>query len=155
MVVNIFQSLLKLLPLAPNLLTTSRWQSFRVVGGRQRYFILFPYDKWNDRIVGGLSGSFTVAEIESIPVTQSLTVFEGRYWSLQKFHLCFHIVVHSFWRNFKFGNDRERPLTTIWKPGFIVVKRNPYDIKTSLSSCENVSYSNFQNYLPSDFHIFL
>ena len=34
----------KLLLLAPNLLTASRWRSFKVVGGRQRYFVLFPYD---------------------------------------------------------------------------------------------------------------
>ena len=60
-----------------------------------------------------------VAEIalESIPATLSLIFFEGRYWSLQKFHSCFHIVVHGFRRNFKFSNDRERPLTTVWKPG--------------------------------------
>ena len=48
----------------------------------------------NDRVVGDISRSFTVAEIdlEPIPTTQSLTVFEGRYWSLQTFHSCFHIV---------------------------------------------------------------
>ena len=36
-----------------------------------------------------------VAEIDlkSIPATQSLTVFEGRYWLLQKLHSCFHIIV--------------------------------------------------------------
>ena len=35
--------------------------------------------------------SFMVAEIdlESIPATLSLIVFEGRYWSLQKFHHMF------------------------------------------------------------------
>ena len=39
-----------------------------------------------------------VAEIDfkSIPAAQSLTVFEGRCWSLQKLDSCFHIVVHSF-----------------------------------------------------------
>ena len=53
-----------------------------------------------------------VAEIDlkSIPATQSLTVFEGRYWSLQKLHSCFHIVVDSFLRNFKFSNDRKKSL---------------------------------------------
>ena len=46
-----------------------------------------------------------VAEIDLkfIPATQSLTVFEGRYWSLQKLRACFHIVVDSFLRNFKFS----------------------------------------------------
>ena len=61
-----------------------------------------------------------VAEIdlESIPATRSLTVFEGRYWSSQKFHSCFHIVVDIFDEISKFSNDRKRPLMTIWKPGF-------------------------------------
>ena len=45
MVVNdLSKSSFKLLLLVPNLLTASRWRSFRVVGGRQRYFVLFPYD---------------------------------------------------------------------------------------------------------------
>ena len=45
MVVNgLSKSSFKLLLLEPNLLTASRWLSFRVVGGRQRYFVLFPYD---------------------------------------------------------------------------------------------------------------
>ena len=93
-----------------------RWQSpklFCFVSIRQ---------KWNDRVVDSLSWSLMVAEIDpvSTPATRSLTVFEGGYWSLQKVHSCFHIVVDSFWRNFKFSNDRKRPLTTIWKPGFKV-----------------------------------
>ena len=71
-------------------ITASRWRSFRVVGGRQRYFVLFPYDTNETvyRVVGGFSRSFMVAEIdlESIPATLSLIVFEGRYWSLQIFH---------------------------------------------------------------------
>ena len=59
----------------------------------------------------GFSWSFMVAEIDlgSIPATLSLIVFEGRYWCLQKFHSKFQV-----------SNDRERPLTTIWKPGFIL-----------------------------------
>ena len=75
--------------------------------------------KRQGRCIGSLSWSLMVAEIdlESIPATRSLTVFEGRYWSLQKLHSCFHIVVDSFRQNFKFSNDRKRPLTTIWKPG--------------------------------------
>ena len=50
------------------------------------------------RVVGGLSGSLMVAKIDlkSIPATQSLTVFEGRYWLLQKLHSCAHIVAVSF-----------------------------------------------------------
>ena len=73
-----------------------RWRSFRVVGGRQKYFVLFPYD--TNETTGSLAvfqGRGTVAEIDlkSIPATQSLTVFEDRYSSLQKFHSCFHIVV--------------------------------------------------------------
>ena len=65
------------------------------------------------------SWSFMVAEIdfESIPVTLSLSlrVVTG---FCNKFHSCFHIVVHGFWRNFKFSKDRETPLMTVWKPGF-------------------------------------
>ena len=83
MVVNgLSKSSFKLLLLASYLLTDSRWRSFRVVGGRRRYFVLFPYD------TNETTGSFTVAEIdlESIPATQSLTVFEGRYCSSQNFH---------------------------------------------------------------------
>ena len=57
------KSSFKLLLLAPNLLTASRWWSFRVVGDRQRYFVSI-WQKWNDRLVGGLSWSFTVAEID-------------------------------------------------------------------------------------------
>ena len=70
--------------------------------------------------------SFTVAEVdfESIPAIQLSAVFQGRYLSLQKFHSCFHMVVHSFWWNFKFSNDRERPLTTIWKLGFTFQAEN-------------------------------
>ena len=34
------------------------------------------------------------------------------------------MVVHSFWWNFKFSNDRERPLTTIWKLGFTFQAEN-------------------------------
>ena len=42
--------------------------------------------------------SLMVAKIDlkSIPATQSLTVFEDCYWSLQKLHSCFLIVVDSF-----------------------------------------------------------
>ena len=97
MVINcLSKSSFKLLLLAPNLLTASPWWSFRVAGGRQRYFVLFPYD--TNETTGSLAGSFTVAEIdiESIPATQLLAVFEGRYLSLQNLHSCFHIVVHSF-----------------------------------------------------------
>ena len=56
------------------------------------YFVFFPYN--TDK----MTGSFTVAEVdvESIPATQSLALFQGRYLSLQKFHSCFHMVVHSF-----------------------------------------------------------
>ena len=112
MVVNgLWKSSFKLLFLAPNLLTVSRWWSFRVVGGRQMYFVLFSYD------TNQTTWSLAVFHLESIPATQSLTVFEGHYWSLQNFHSCFHRVAHSFWGNFKFNNHRERPLTTIWKPG--------------------------------------
>ena len=38
------KSSFKLLLLAPSLLTASPWRSFRVVGDRQSYFVLFPYD---------------------------------------------------------------------------------------------------------------
>ena len=61
--------------------------------------MLFPYDTNETTgslaVVGGLSRPFTVAEIdlESLPATQSLTVFEDRYWSLQNFHSRFHIGV--------------------------------------------------------------
>ena len=39
-----------------------------------------------------------VAEIDlkSLLATQSLTVFDGRYWSLTKFHSCFHIGIYVF-----------------------------------------------------------
>ena len=83
MVVNgLSKSSLELLFWAPNLLTASDWRSFGVVGGRQRYFVLFSYDtNETTGVVGGLSRSFMVAgiDLESIPATQSLTVFEGRY----------------------------------------------------------------------------
>ena len=39
------------------------------------------------------------------------------HWSFAKLRSCFHIVADSFWRNFKFGNDFKRPLTTVWKSG--------------------------------------
>ena len=54
--------------------------------------MLFSYDTNETTgslaVFHGRSRSFTVAEIdfESIPVTLSLIVFEGRYWSFQKFH---------------------------------------------------------------------
>ena len=35
-------------------------------------------------------------DFKSIPATQSSAVFQGRYLSLQKFHSCFHMVLHSF-----------------------------------------------------------
>ena len=134
------KSSFKLLLLAPNLLSASRWRSFGVVGGRQSYFVLFPYCKnENDRVVGSLSWSLMVAEIdlESIPATRSLTVFEGRYWSLQKLHSCFHIVVDSFWRNFKFSNDRKRPLTTIWKPGLSQRPGHWLSLRVITGLCKN------------------
>ena len=53
----------KLLLLAPKVLTASRWRSFRVVGGRQRYFVLFPYN--------------------TNETTGSLAVFQGRSRSLR------------------------------------------------------------------------
>ena len=101
MVINdLSRSSFKLQLLTANLLNASRWQSFRVVGGRQRYFVLFPGNDTNEMTgsLGRLSPSFTVAEIdlESIPATQSLTVYEGCYWPLQSFHSCFHVVAHSF-----------------------------------------------------------
>ena len=73
------KSSFKLLLLVPNLLTASRWRSFRVAGGRQRYFVLFPFD------TNETTGSLAVfhgrsrTDLESIPALQSLPVFEGRY----------------------------------------------------------------------------
>ena len=84
----------KLLLLAPNLLTASRWRCFRVVGGRQRYFVVSIWHKWNDRLVGSLRVVHgRLRDLEFIPATQSFAVFEGRYLSLQKFHSCFQIDV--------------------------------------------------------------
>ena len=79
----------------------SRYQSLSVVDGLSRSLEFLSL--WESLpVVGGFSGSLTVfqrrvAEInfESIPATQSLAVFEGRYLSLQKFHSCFHIVVQD------------------------------------------------------------
>ena len=62
-VVGLSKSSFKFLPLAPNLLTASRWLSFNVVGGRQRYFVLFPYN--------------------TNETTGSLAVFQGRSRSLR------------------------------------------------------------------------
>ena len=64
MVVNgLSKSSLKFLLLAPNLLNASRQRSFGVVGGRQRYFVLFPYD------INEMTGS--------------LVIFQGRSRSLR------------------------------------------------------------------------
>ena len=96
-------------------------------------------------VVDGLSGSLAVAKVilicfhmtkmkrqglwqsfmvvnghwdrPRVYLSDPVVVFEGRYWCLQKLHSCFHIVVDSFWRNFKFSNDRKRPLVSVWKPG--------------------------------------
>ena len=60
MVVNgLSKSSFKLLLLAPNLLTASRCRSFRAVGGRQRYFVLFPCD------TNGTTGSLAVFHCRS------------------------------------------------------------------------------------------
>ena len=96
MVVNgLSKSSLKLLLLAPILLTASHWWPLRVVCSHQMYFVLFPYDT-NE--MTGLLAVFHVAEIDlkSLPVTQLLTVFDGRYWSLTKLHSCFYMVVYVF-----------------------------------------------------------
>ena len=74
-------------------------QSLAVFQGRWRspkYFVLFPYD--TNETTGPLAviqcrGTVAEIDLKSIPATQSLTVFEDRYSSLQKFHSCFHIVV--------------------------------------------------------------
>ena len=89
-----------LFPYYTNKMTGSRhWQSFDVVHGRWGRLRVYP----SDPVVGCLSGSFLVFE---------------------KFHSCFHMVVYSFWWNFKFSNDCERPLTTIWKLAFTFQAEN-------------------------------
>ena len=50
---SLSKSSFKLLLLVPNLLTASHWRSFRIVGGRQRYFVLFPI--WHNETTGSLA----------------------------------------------------------------------------------------------------
>ena len=70
-----------------------RWQSFMVVNGRWDRPRVYPRDPVVDCLWG------------------SLLVFA-------KTSFVFPYSRDSFWRNFKFSNDRKRPQTTIWKLGF-------------------------------------
>ena len=118
------KSSFKLLLLAPNLLTPSRWRFFRVVGGRQRCFVSFPW-------------SFTVVHArldrpQVYPSDPVVDCLRGLLLVFAKLSFMFRKSFTVFRRNFIFSNDRERPLVpncmdgyknVVWRNRFLNVSR--------------------------------